>query len=171
MVMGLPGSGKTYFAKAFAHKIRGLHINNDMVRKELDQHPKYSGEDKNRVYTTVFEKACQALGEGEVVVVDATFSKLQYRKPYYDYAQKNKIPMHVILIQADEHTIAKRLLNQRPDSDADFAVYEIIKAEFEPLKLGHLTLASDKYSLKEMINKSLDYIVLEQKVHDGKSNS
>ena len=168
--MGLPGSGKTYFAKALAHKISGLHINNDMVRKELYQHPNYSGKDKNRVYTTVFEKACQALDEGEIVVVDATFSKLQYRLPYYDYAQKNKIPLHIILIQADEHTIAERLLKQRPDSDADFAVYEIIKAEFEPLKWGHLTLASDKYSMKEMMNRGLDYIGLEQKVHDGKSN-
>lgn len=170
MVMGLPGSGKTYFARSICDELHGLHINSDIIRKELNQTPQYSSTEKQHVYEAMFDRVCQALKEGNIVVVDATFSKHQYRKPYYDFTQKNSILLYHFLLQANESTIAKRLVKKRPDSDADFEVYKKIKAEFEPVKTKHLVLQSGK-SLAEMIKQSLDYINSEPNVHDRRSDS
>jgi len=158
MVMGLPGSGKTYFAKAFSKRIGGMHINSDITRKNLDKHPKYGTADKTVVYKAMFKKVCQALEKDKIVVVDATFSLQQYRRPYFDFIQKNKISLRLILIEADEHTIAHRLQKKRPDSDADFAIYKKIKSEFEPLNIAFLRLRSDQQSLEEMIEQSLSFV-------------
>ena len=170
MVMGLPGSGKTYFAKAITNKLIGLHINSDIVRKELNKSPQYSSKEKQNVYEAMFDRVCHALKQGKTVVVDATFSKQKYRVPYLDFTQENHFPCHVILIEANEGTIAKRLVNKRPDSDADYEVYKKIKAEFEPVTINHLALQSEK-PLDKMIKESLDYINMDPNLHDRRSNS
>jgi len=157
MVMGLPGSGKTYFARAIANEISALHFNSDIIRKKLSKHPVYSSAAKNSVYQALFDRVSQALKKGHTVVVDATFSKLQYRLPYFRFTKKNKIPLQPILVQADESTIAKRLEKKRPDSDADLKVYKTIKAEFEPLGINHLVLQSDK-PVEEMVRQAVDHI-------------
>ncbi len=158
IVMGLPGSGKTYFSAAFSKQIKGVHINSDKIRKNLYQQPAYSERDKGAVYSVMFNQACQALKRGEIVVVDATFSLQKYRQPYLDFVQKHKIPVKYLLVGADEHTIALRLKKKRIHSDADIMVYKKIKSEFEPLNSQHLALSSDKLSLEEMIAQSLEFI-------------
>jgi predicted kinase len=166
MVMGLPGSGKTYFAKAFAKKIGGIHINSDMVRKQHNKQPAYTTADKTAIYSVMFNQVCQALKRGKIVVVDATFSLQKYRGPYFDFVQKNQISVMPIVVEADEHTIAQRLQKKRPDSDADFAVYKKIKSQFEPLIRKHLVLSSDKLSQEKMIEQSLEFIGLKTKSND-----
>ena len=166
MVTGLPGSGKTYFAKALADSIGGLHINSDIIRKDQHKHPAYAAADKATVYQTMFKKVRLALEMGKTVVVDATFSLQQYRLPYFNFAYKNSIPLKLMVIDADEHTIAKRLQKERPDSDADYEVFKKIKSEFEPLTREHLVLSSDKLTLEEMIRKGVDFMALTKRPDD-----
>ena len=166
IVMGLPGSGKTYFAKAFSKRIGGVHINSDMIRKNRHQHPGYSKRDKAAIYQVMFNQVSQALKRGKIVVVDATFSLQKYRGPYFDFVQKNQIPVRPIVVEADEYTIAQRVQKKRPDSDADFAVYKKIKSQFEPLIREHLVLSSDKLSLERMIEQSLEFIGIKTKSDD-----
>lgn len=160
MVMGLPGSGKSYFAKAIAYKISGLHFNSDIIRKQEQQqeHSVYAAKNKFQVYKTMFQQVCLALDEGNIVVVDATFSLQQYRDQYVNYARIHEIPLKVILISANEHTILQRVQRVRPDSDADFEVYKKIKSEFEPINMGYLQLESDQYSLDILIEQGLSYL-------------
>lgn len=166
MVMGLPGSGKTYFATAFSKRIGGVHINSDMVRKDLNKQPTYTTADKAAIYLTMFDQVCQALKRDEIVVVDATFSLKKYRRPYFDFAKKNQIPVRPIVVEADEHTIAQRLQKKRPDSDADFTVYKKIKSEFEALNREHLLLSSSKLSQEEMMEQCLEYTSTKNKRDD-----
>ena len=160
MVTGLPGSGKTYFAKALTDSIGGLHINSDIIRKKRHKYPTYAASDKAAVYKAMFEKVCQALNSGQTVVLDATFSLQQYRHPYFDFADENQIPLRLMVIEATERTIAKRLQQKRPDSDADYEVFKKIKSEFEPLTREHLVLSSDKLTLEEMIRKGVDFMAI-----------
>ena len=158
MVMGLPGSGKSYFARAFAKKIGAVHFNSDIIRKQQQQHPAYSDSKKSEVYRTMFQRVCLSLEAENLVVVDATFSLQRYRDPYLNYAQANHIPIIAILVSADENTIFQRLQHARPDSDADFEVYKKIKSEFEPISLSYLELTSHLYTLDEQIEQALNYI-------------
>jgi len=45
-VIGLPGSGKTTFAKSLADRINGIHLNADEVRAELNKDLGFSPEDR-----------------------------------------------------------------------------------------------------------------------------
>jgi predicted kinase len=158
MVMGLPGSGKTYFAKALAKKLPGLLINSDIVRKQQQQYPQYSGTDKAQVYKEMHELVHKALKTGKKVILDATFSLDKYRRPFYELADRHHLMIKLIMIKSDERTINQRLKKKRRYSDADFSVYKKIKSEFEPISLEHLILATDKLSLDEMIATSLEFI-------------
>jgi predicted kinase len=158
MVMGLPGSGKTFFATEFSRQIGAMHFNSDRIRKEETETPGYSREDRSDVYTHMFDRVTDQLIRGETVIVDATFSKASYRTPYFDWVAQNHIPLHVIYLEASEATIAERVGRKRPDSDADFAVYRKIKDEYEPIAREHLILNTDKGTTEAYIASALEYI-------------
>lgn len=158
MVMGLPGSGKTYFASALANRINGLHLNSDIIRKQQHQHPQYSVKDKAKVYKAMYDQAHEALKNGKKVIIDATFSLDKYRRPFFQLADNQHLAVILILMKSSEQTIAQRLQKKRQYSDADFGIYKKIKSEFEPLNQSHLILETDKYSLDEMIAQSIEFI-------------
>jgi predicted kinase len=158
MVMGLPGVGKSYFAKALASRINGVHLNSDLVRKEMLKTPSYTREEKARVYDRMFELVCQHLEEGRVVVVDATFSRADSRKPYFEYIGNTRGVLKIIRITADEMVVTERLKVKRPDSDADYGIYQKIKAEFEEMDRPFLSLSSTALDLEQMIDQAMQYI-------------
>lgn len=157
LVLGLPGSGKTTFAKAFAERKNAVHLNSDLLRRELGEMGKYSPEDKQKVYETLLERARQALAAGKTVVVDSTFYKEKIREPFRKLAAECRRPLRWVEILANETTIEARLKKPRPDSEADFGVYQKIKSEAEPLEEPHLVLKSDEVSLGEMIEACLEF--------------
>ena len=63
MVMGLPGSGKIYFAKALAAHIGAAHFNSDRIRKEAAKQVRYTDTDKARIHAGLFAHVT-AMGPG-----------------------------------------------------------------------------------------------------------
>jgi predicted kinase len=158
MVLGLPGVGKSFFARELAGRIGAIHLNSDIVRKEVFKKPGYSNKEKAKVYDVMFNRVCELLKRGKTVVVDATFSKSVQRVPYFEYIGKTGGLLKIIQITADETTVKDRLRFKRPDSDADFAVYQKIKAEYEDISMPSLVLSSSEFTLEEMISRALSYI-------------
>ncbi|NND93560.1 MAG: AAA family ATPase [Flavobacteriales bacterium] len=158
IVMGLPGTGKTYFARALAQHIGASHFNSDVTRKVLSREPGYSSREKGDVYDKLYRDVKSELAAGRTVVLDATFSLSKYREPYMDLATRLGYGLHIILIEADEALIKERVSVKRPDSDADFEVYKKIKSEYEKIEQDHTMIESGKDNLKEMIASAMDYI-------------
>jgi predicted kinase len=158
MVLGLPGVGKSFFAREFAKRIGAKHINSDLVRKELSKDPGYSDTEKGHIYDLMFNRAIVYLDRGETVVVDATFSRSIHRLPYIDHINKAGGLLKIIQITADERTVKDRLKFKRPDSDADFTVYLKIKSEYEDISRPNLELSSSELSLDEMISKAWSFV-------------
>jgi predicted kinase len=158
LIAGLPGSGKTYFAKAFAQKLDAKHLSSDVLRQQLDLKGQYDEGIKKRVYEDMQELTQQYITQGATVVVDATFYKEAVRDLYIGTAEKNKVPYFIIQIKAEEETIQKRLQKKREYSEADFEVYQKIKKSFEPIRQHHLVLWSDKMEMEEMVEKGMAYI-------------
>ena len=154
---GLPGSGKTTIARAFSAKCGALHLNSDLLRRELDLMGSYQPEDKQQVYDTLLERARAALLNGQQVVVDSTFYKESIREPFRLLAAECAVPLCWVEVRAQESTIRERLKKPRPDSEADFAVYEKIRDEAKPLPDPHLVLWSDGTTLENMIESILGY--------------
>jgi predicted kinase len=142
LIAGLPGTGKTTIARAFAALQGATHLNSDALRRQMGLMGHYSAAEKARVYDTLLARARTALLRGETVVVDSTFFQETIRHPFRTLAAECGAALHWVEIRADEATLRQRLQAPRPDSEADFGVYESIRDQFEPLQEPHLLLDS-----------------------------
>ena len=158
MVMGLPGSGKSYFAKRLAKEIDALYLGSDEIRKEIGLMGSYHLDNKLSVYEEMFKRAKRINKSGRSLVLDGTIYLQQVRGPFIFLAKSLSWKLSIIHIKADEALISKRLSKPREDSDADLKVYQKIKSEFEPIREPYLLIQSKDGSLQENAEKALKYI-------------
>ncbi len=143
LITGLPGSGKTTIARAFAALTGARHFNSDALRRELGLMGHYHLEDKEKVYASLLQHARESLERGETVVVDSSFFKESIREPFRALAVECGVPLRWVEARASEDTLRERLSHPRPDSEADFKVYEQIRDQFEPLPDDRLIIQTD----------------------------
>src|SRR5690606_21515514 len=117
---------------------------------------------KEAVYKELHNRATETLQVGNRLIVDATLYKETLRKPYDDLARRMDKPIKWIELKADEATIRQRVSRKRQYSEADFEVYQKIKALYEPMTQNHLVLRTDVLSLSEMVEKAKEYIIPEK---------
>ncbi len=161
IVMGLPGSGKSFFAAKFADIMKATYINSDKERKKLLAARTYTEKEKSFVYDALFEKMKFFIKENKNLILDATFYKRKIRQQFIEEA-KGKTALFFIEVKATEAIVKERLKKIRPDSDADFEVYKKIKSQWEPLLETHLILRSGNDNLKDLLAKALNYLQLKR---------
>lgn len=166
IVVGLPGTGKSYFASTLSRLLNAEYINSDRLRKELFQKRSYTEKEKEAVYKAMLERTGKALHENTNIVIDGTFYKDKIRKMFLDEF-KDRSGIFFIEIIANENLVHQRLQNKRADSEADFEVYKMIKQQWEPLSEPHLILNSTDDSIDVMIRTAIDYL---QTNNDKRSN-
>lgn len=157
LVSGLPGSGKSYFAKKLSAQLGAHYLSSDKVRKQ-GMGSKYNIDDKLVVYEQMAHAAENILNDGHDLILDATFYLKSVRRIFYDLAQRHNKSCIIIYIFAEEDLIKERVSKPRPDSDADFGIYLKIKGEFEPISRPHLVLQSTDSNIGEMVEKALLFI-------------
>ncbi len=152
--MGLPGAGKTRFAKALSEKMHAVHISSDSIRFEKLKVRSYSDKEKEIVYHLMIERAIQVLKSDQSVVLDATFSSDELRNKVSGHFER--YATYFIQITAKESEIKDRLRKSRSSSEADFGVYNQIKNQWDPMDMRHLTLESGDLDL--MTTEALKYL-------------
>ncbi|HSJ67422.1 MAG TPA: ATP-binding protein [Anditalea sp.] len=157
IVSGLPGSGKSYFAKKLSEHLSAQYLSSDKVRKDL-RGANYNTEDKLQVYEHMAHLAAIVISKKQDLVLDATFYLKSVRGLFYKLAHKHQIPCLLIYITADDDIIKERVSKPRSDSDADYGVYLKIREEFEPISRPHLVLKSTNYNISIMVDKAVQYI-------------
>lgn len=164
IVLGLPGSGKSYFASRLAQLLGADYVNSDRLRKELFPKRTYSAEEKSKVYEVMFKTMEEAIAHRKNLVLDATFHKDAKRKQFAD-GIKGKEQLFFIEVQAKENTIKERLKKNRPYSEADFKVHQLIRQQWEPLQIPHLTLESTNDNIDSMLQEAAKYLNDEPKTN------
>lgn len=109
MMCGLPGSGKTTYAKnnitiTTAKKTyRPIVLSSDQIRKEIYGDETIQG-DGNKVFTKLHKKAKEELKQGNDVVIDATYIKKKHRIHFLK--ELKKIPcIPVCIVMATEYSL------------------------------------------------------------------
>ncbi len=156
--MGLPGSGKSFFAERLALELGAKYLSSDRERNRLGNRDQYSPEDKLKVYQHLKRLAKEALSKENTVIIDATFYLQQMRDLFSNLAVDEGADVFYFNITADEELIRERLRQPRSDSQADFSVYEQIKEMFEPFIMKVIVLESKKDNIAFLLEKALDYI-------------
>lgn len=157
LLSGLPGSGKSAVARAFVARYGGTHISSDETRAALGLRGRYQPHDKEQVYTAMLRQAQTVLAHGGTAIVDSTFYRAAIREPFEDLAHACNTPVFRVEVRAQEATIRQRLQRPRPDSEADFAVYEKIRDQYEPWAQPHLELWSDAASAEDLADQLYQY--------------
>ena len=158
VIIGLPGSGKTFFAKHLAKAIKCVHISSDELRSIKHKRGIYGEQTKLEIYNLMLTLMELAINYRQDTILDATFYKENIRKLFCEKAGELNSPFYFIEIKAEDATIKERLSKTRPDSEADYSTYLKLKSQFEPVQQNHLTLYSDRQSIDEMLNVALTYI-------------
>jgi len=158
IVLGLPGTGKSFFATQLAKALKGSYLNTDRIRTQGGSKNNYSDNDKLKVYETMLVRMQDLVRSNTYTILDGTFYKDNIRKKFIKAATLLKEDLLFIEVKANEELIKERLEKKRKYSEADLAVYYKIKKEFEPLAATHLTLRSEKDNIRSMLEVALDYI-------------
>jgi predicted kinase len=157
IVMGLPGSGKSYFASRLAALIDADYINSDRVRTGLFSKTTYSQKEKLMVYEEMLTRAVRAARKDKHVVLDATCYTNEIRS-LFSTALQDLDELSFIEVVADERLIRERLRTEREDSDANYGVYLEIKKEWEPFTEAHLVLRSTNDNIDNMLDEAMKYL-------------
>lgn len=158
IVFGLPGTGKTTFARALAASLGLPHFNTDIIREELGRKQQYGIADKSFIYGRMLERARGEIQKGTGVVLDGTFHREIFRKPFTELGRDLGIPVKWIEVTAAEDLVRQRVSVTRPYSEADFDVFQKIRREFEPLGAEVLRLSSDTEDLSGMVKETLEFL-------------
>jgi predicted kinase len=156
-VLGLPGSGKSYFASRLAKMINADYINSDRIRKEMFTTRTYSEQEKAAVYNAMLKKMKEAADQRKNIVIDATFHKNEIRKLFL-HEIKGKDKIFFIEVRAAEDIARQRLKESRPYSEADYEVYKLIRQQWEALNEPHLMLESTNENIDIMLQKAAAYL-------------
>lgn len=148
LMCGLPACGKSWLAKRLAGSLRAAVLHSDARRKLLSgtaltqrvdvdyETDLYSPEMKEKTYRALLGHALGNLRSGHSVIVDATFSKKEYRSAFVDAAARLDLPYYVVHVTASDSVTRERLANREKEkrelSDAGLDVYLRERAAFEP---------------------------------------
>ncbi len=155
IVLGLPGSGKSYFAEKLAKILHAEYVNSDRMRKELFPNRTYSDMEKAVVYDAMLKRMKDSIAQESNLVLDATFHKKSTRELF---TKNTKEIIRYIEVWADEPIVKDRLKKSRPYSEANYQVHQLIKQEWEPLEEDHFRLQSTNDNIEDMLLRAMKYL-------------
>ncbi len=176
ITVGLTGCGKSTMAEELAGRLGLVLLSSDITRKKLANIPLkehcyndfnsgiYSAEFSAQTYRALFDEAAKILGEGDSVIIDATFIRSADRKEAKKLAEDMGAKFFIIECTLDEETARNRLnkrMNECSVSDGRWEVYLAQKKNMEPvveiLPQSHIKIDTLK-SIEDNVNTILDAI-------------
>lgn len=154
IVMGLPGSGKSYFAEKLAATLHAEYVNSDRLRKALFPIRTYTPEEKQAVYDRMHYLMREAELQQKDIVLDGTFYLQKIRELFTQSAD-----VRFIEVTSSPTITKERLAQTRTDSEADLHVYQLIKTQWEPLEEEHLVLQSTNDNITGMLQEATNYLL------------
>ncbi len=146
MLAGLPGTGKSAFAREVASRCPFLTLESDRLRKTMAARPEYTAAENRRLFDACHWLISEFLRQGYPLLWDATNINERARRPVYDIARRRGAPLAVVVVTAPPETVRQRLrdreagLDPETWSDAGWDIYSRMAQAWEPVKRRHLSV-------------------------------
>lgn len=150
VISGLPGTGKSYFARRLAEKVPAVIVESDAMRKALFPTPWYTPEESQRVFHATHLLIEELLQHGTGVIFDATNLAEHHREPLYRIAERAGAKLIMVRVEAPPEVVRDRLRRraEKPDagekSDADWQVYLKMQGDFEKIRRNHFVVDTSR---------------------------
>ncbi len=178
VVFGLIGTGKSTLSHALSNELSCKVISSDRVRKEVmgikpnekryEEYDKgiYSRDITEITYREILNRGRRVVEEGGIVILDASFSKREFRELILHEAEALGIPFYFIETKASEKHIKRRLIEREKRggsiSDGRWEIFKRFRDEFEePNELPkdkYLVVTTDK-TIEETLTQILSRII------------
>ncbi|MBI2850653.1 MAG: ATP-binding protein [Chloroflexi bacterium] len=162
VISGLPGTGKSYFSSKLAERLPLVILESDALRKVLFPAPDYSPEESQRLFQAVHLLIEKLLKKGISLILDATNLTEQHREYLYNIADRLRVKLILVRVEAPPGLVRRRLNSRFRDSwaksDADWAIYRQMKTSVEKIRRKHYVVNTSRD-----ITPILDKIVLDVK--------
>ncbi|MGI2335403.1 MAG: AAA family ATPase [Dehalogenimonas sp.] len=136
VMVGLPGSGKSYFVDKLVKVIPATVLQSDFIRKTLVKKPTYTQREHSRVFKAIHAVTRELLNSNNNVLIDATNLNRKYRIPLYQMANAAGARLIVIYLDTPREIARERIKDRGTQgnsiSDADWEVYKMLEDDFEP---------------------------------------
>ena len=147
LLSGLPGAGKTTFARALTEAVQAVHVESDGLRRAMFATPRYSSWENAAVFAAVERAAAEALGAGRVAVVDATNLTRRDRVRFVRLAANDGRRLVCVRVTAADEVIRARLTAPREgNSQADLRVYALMRSKAQSF-LGPVVVVDTRYDV------------------------
>lgn len=107
-VVGLPGSGKSFFANGFADTFGAALVSNDKIRWTLFSKHTYSKEENAMVDQVADLLISELLRTKKTFILDGGYNSAVARREMADRARKNGYQVLTIVVQTDKPTSERR---------------------------------------------------------------
>jgi predicted kinase len=160
VVSGLPGTGKSFFARKLAERLPFLILASDILRKVLFPSPHYEESENKRLFSACHVLIEELLMEGIPVIFDATNLLEHHREYLYRAAERAKAKLIMVRVEAPTEVVRQRLLARKEanmtqdDSEAGWEVYTKMKPRGEKISRNHIAVDTS-----QDINAVIDKIV------------
>jgi len=122
LLYGFPGSGKTYFSRQFSEEVQVAHVEEDRIRRELFEQPRYSKQENYALNRIMNYMTGQFLSSGISVVYDLNAMRSVQRKVLREFAKTHNAEVLVVWFQVDADTaFARNLKRDRRHPDDKYA--------------------------------------------------
>lgn len=154
LLSGLPGAGKTTFARALAEAAPACAVDaveSDAIRRGLAKRPAYTPDENARVFTLAEERVRAALHAGHIAVLDATNLHTDDRRRFLRLARTFDIALVAVRLVAPDATIRERLSRPRDGfSEAGFEIVERMRPRVRPFTIP-VIVVDTRFSLAPSI--------------------
>ncbi len=133
MMLGVPGSGKSFFARKFVETFSTPMVSYDEIRMTLFAQPGYSKDEEEIVSMIAAQQARELIKTQKSFVVDGGMSTKQSRQALESLAKKQGYMTLVIWTQIDTLTARVRATRRNAKKDGDQLNTSLSIEKFEDL--------------------------------------
>jgi predicted kinase len=119
MVIGLPGSGKSFFARQFADMFSAPLVSADFIRHAVTHESDYSAREDALVTTLMHNEITELFKTAKTFVIDGGMNARANRTAVERAASRHGYNKMVIWVQTDEHTSISRSVKRSDKRKGD----------------------------------------------------